>query len=428
MISREKWAEVIKDFFEDSLPPLIERDVDIPVEIPVNRAISIIGPRRSGKTFVMFQLMEKLLKEHKKEQFLYVNFERADLSVLDSGDLMSMLNVFFEIVPDNRNRKVWLFLDEIQNVSGWEKFVRTALDMGIGIFVSGSSSKLLSREIATSLRGRTISHVILPFSFKECLRAENIKAGGLFSTSEKARILNVLRVFLEYGGYPEAVIYKKEREKILLDIKETLIYRDVVERHGIRNVKALKLLINTLINSKEFSLNRFYNYLKSMGIKSSKNALYNYVQYLNDAFFVFSLRKFSYSYRNAEKSIPKIYLIDNGLLKTNGIDDHGRLMENLVFVELFRRNKNVFYYKFPSGEEVDFVVKDGKKIEQLIQVCYSLKDFSTKDRETRSLINASRALDCKKLLVITYDFEGEEKMKGGKIVFIPLWKWLLKAG
>jgi len=429
MIPKEKWSEIIKSFQDSELPELIERDINIPTDVPIRRAVSIIGPRRAGKTYEMFLLIKKLLKVIKKEQILYVNFERADIGIVSYEDLIAMLETSYEIYPANKNKKMWLFLDEIQNVSNWEKFVRTALDENIQVFISGSSSKLLSREIATSMRGRSLSYRVFPFSFKEYLKTKKIGFEKYLSSYEKARILNALRNYMEYGGYPEAILYEKEREKILTELRETVIYRDVIERSKIRNVKAMRLLINALINSKEFSVNKFYNFLKSTGVKIGKNVLYNYLEYLNDVFFVFLLRKFSYSYKNAEQSIPKVYFIDNGLLRVSGIQDKGRLMENLVFVELLRRNLDVSYHQSANGE-VDFVIKGDKKVKQLLQVCYNVEDLYTKERETGVLIKTGKDLGCKNLIVLTWDYEKAEEISwfGTKRVvkFTPLWKWLLE--
>ncbi len=426
MIPKDKWIEIIKDFHENKPLEVIKRDLKIPLDFPIHRAISIIGPRRAGKTYRMFQAIKELIdKKIKKEQIIYINFERADLGLVNSTDLVRMLETYYEIYSFERDRKIWLFLDEIQNVSDWERFVRTTLDKGNNVFISGSSSKLLSKEIATSMRGRNLSYVILPFSFKEYLSAKKIKHEKFLSSGDKSKILNALKTYLEHGGYPETILYDEEREKMLTEIKETVIYRDIIEREKVRNVKALKLLIEALINSKEFSVNKFYNFLKSLGMKVGKNTLYNYTQILNDVFFVFLLKKFSYSYKKEEQSLPKVYFVDNGLLRVSGVTDKGRLMENLVFIELFRRGLDISYYQFVNKEEVDFVVKENKKAKQLIQVCYDVTNFNTKDRETRSLIKASKELKCNNLIVLTWDYENEEKIKGKKIKFIPLWKWLL---
>ena len=275
MISKEKWIEIIKDFHEKRLPELIEREIKIPLEIPLKRSISIVGPRRAGKTYEMFNLIRKLLGKTKRDQIIYVNFERADLGLADEKDLMKLLESYYELYPRNKKKKIWMFLDEIQNVSNWERFVRTALDENINVFLSGSSSKLLSKEIATSMRGRNLTYQIFPFSFREYLKANNFGHEDSFSSSEKSFMLNILNRYLYDGGYPETVIYNKEKEKILTEIKETTIYKDVVERENIRNVKVLKLLIDGLINSKEFSVHKFYNFLKSQGMKVSKNILTN---------------------------------------------------------------------------------------------------------------------------------------------------------
>jgi len=422
MISKEKWAEIIKGFQEKPLPEVFLRDIKIRTELPIQRAVSIIGPRRAGKTYEMFCIIKELEKRYKIEDILYVNFERADLGALSYDSLAVMLDTFNELSPDS---KKWLFLDEIQNVYSWEKFARSCLDQGIKIFLSGSSSKLLSKEIATSMRGRNLTYKILPFSFKEYLRYNNFAVKEYFSSAEKSRLLSLLKEYFYYGGYPEAVIYKEEREKILRDVFDTAIYRDVIERAKVRNIKAMKMLISALISSNEFSVHKFYKFLKTQGIKISKNALYNYMGHLNDAFFIFPLKKFSLSYKKSEHSIPKIYYIDNGLLTINGIDDRGKLMENLVFIELMRKERDIAYYRSVTGEEADFIIKSGKKVKQVIQVCYNLENFMTKEREFKALVKAGKDLKCKNLKAITWDESGEKKFKGKKISVVPLWKFLL---
>ena len=188
----------------------------------------------------------------------------------------------------------------------------------------------------------------------------------------------------------------------------------------------LKNLIKALLSAKEFSINKFYNYLKSQQIKSSKDALYKYLDYLEDAFFVFRLNKFSLSYKKAEQSLPKVYFIDNGILTNNKIDDKGRLLENLVFLELIRRENDVSYFQASQNEEVDFLIKKGKKITQLIQVCYDLGNFMTKDREIKSLVKASEEFKCSNLLILANSHEEELVVDGKKIIIKPVWKWLLE--
>lgn len=430
MVAKEKWAEIIKDFHEKGIPDLVERKIDIPTEIPLKRAISIIGPRRAGKTYTMYQLIKSLLsKKVQINQIVYINLEKADLEGCSSKDLVNMMETFYALYPQNKNKKTWLFLDEIQNVEKWEKFVRTIIDdETVQVFISGSSSKLLSKEIATAMRGRTITYTIFPFSFIEFLNVEKIEIGKYLSTSEKSKVINRLGMYIQNGGYPEVVLYPKEKEKILLEIIETTIYRDMIERHKIRNTKLLKILIKSLISSavREFSIHKFYNFIKSAGIKASKNSLYNYVDGLSDVFFMSLARKFSYSYKEVEQSLPKVYLIDNGLLTVNGINDYGRLMENLVFIELKRRGKDVYYYKSVYDKEVDFVIVEKNKVKELIQVAFSLDDLNVREREIKTLLKASNELKCNNLIIITDNKETTEKIKGKKIKFLPLWKWLLR--
>lgn len=425
MISKEKWAEVIKDFHNRKLPHIIPRVQEIDFERDLRRAISIIGPRRAGKTYEMFFIISKIKEKYGLDKVLYINFERADLEGLVSKDLVAMLETYYEMYPSNKGKRIWLFLDEIQNVSEWERFVRTCLDDGISVFLSGSSSKLLSREIATSMGGRNMAYHIYPFSFKEFLSSKDFKTEKFYSSSNKALLKNFLEEFMKYGGYPETIVYQEDREKIIKDIYDTAIYRDVIERNKIRNTKVMKLLIRALLTAKEFSINKFYNFMKTQGIKTSKNTLYQYAENLNDAFFVFFLRKHDLSYKKSEQSLPKVYFVDNGLLTLNSIDDKGRLLENLVFIELIRRNKDIAYYQNTSGEEVDFVVKEGKKVKELIQVCYDMTNFMTFDRETKILVKAADEFKCNELLLINMEEEKEQIINGKKIKFIPLWKWLL---
>lgn len=425
-MSKDKWVEIIKDFQDKELPSIVPRKMEVNIESDIKRASSIIGPRRCGKTYEMFSLIKEITKKFGKDRILYVNFERADLGALNYNDLTIMLEAFYEIFPKNKKEKIWLFLDEIQNVKEWERFVRTCLDDGIKIFLSGSSSKLLSKEIATSMRGRNLTYELFPFSFEEFLKAKNFDRKKFYSSAEKAQLLNLLEDYFYYGGYPEAVLYREEREKILRDIFDTAIYRDIVDRYKVRNTTAMKLFIKALLSSKEFSINKFYNYLKSQGIKIGKNVLYNYLEYLRDAFFVFSLHKFSLSYKKAEQSLPKIYFTDNGLLTINGIDDKGRLMENMVFIELMRRGFDISYYQTSTKEEVDFVIREGKKVKSLIQVCYDTDNFITLEREIKSILKASMEFKCKNLFIITKDKEKEEKIDGKIIKIVPLWKWLLE--
>lgn len=431
MLKKEDLAQIILDFQKGELPELITRELQVALEIPIKRTISILGPRRSGKTYYLYFLIKKLLKSGiKRERILYLNFENPNLFDLSLKDLPKILEVFYELYPQNKSQKIWLFFDEIQNIKDWEVFVRSILDKEKAqVFISGSSSRLLSREIATSLRGRTLSYLLLPFSFREVLKAKNVPYQKYLSSKEQAQILNVFEEYFSYGGYPENVIYPQERKRIINEIIEVTIHRDLIERYGIRNIKVIKIMFNYLLKAKEFSIHKFYFFLKSLNIKVSKNSLYNYLEYFNDAFIFFPLRRFSYSLKRMEQSAPKIYSVDNGFIESLVGNDKSKKFENLVFLSLLQKglepNKDFFYYSL-NGGEVDFVLKKGTKISRLIQACFEIDDFTTKEREVKSLLKASQQLGCANLLVITSDLAGKQRVKGKNIKFIPLWQWLLE--
>lgn len=431
MISKEVFGQIILDFQKSQIPEMVERDLKIDLEIPLKRARVILGPRRSGKTYYLYSLIKKLLEKGvKKERILYINFEDSKLVGLKLPDLNTLLEVFYEICPENKKRKTWFFLDEIQNVKDWEIFIRNILDKeNISVFLSGSSSKLLSKEIATSMRGRSLSYLLLPFSFREFLLARKINFSRYFSSQEKAELINGFWDYFSFGGYPEVVVYKKEKDKIINEIIEVTIYQDLIERHKIRNTKVVKIMFNALVEAKEFSVHKFFNFLKSQGLRVSKNSLYNYLEFFNEAFVFFPLKRFSKSIKNLEQSLPKIYSVDNALIESVIGDNKAKKFENLVFLSFLQKgfeiNKNIFYYSLNSGE-VDFLVKEKKGL-TLIQACYDISNYQTKERELKSLVKASKILKPRNLLVITVDYEGIETIKGRKIKFVPLWKWLLEV-
>ncbi|KAF5422658.1 MAG: hypothetical protein C5S45_02040 [Candidatus Methanocomedens sp.] len=427
MISKRLWGNIIKDFQKRRYRDIVQRDIHYPLDIPLDRAVVLSGPRRSGKTYLMYLGIKELLaRKENKNSILYVNFEDSRLVGAASQDLNTLLEVFFEIYPD-RNKKTWVFLDEIQVIPDWERFVRTLVDMeNVNVFVTGSSSRLMSKEIATSMRGRSLTYNVYPFSFAEVLKAGKLEYEEYLSSAQMGEIIQKLEDYVRYGGFPETVRYREEWDRILSEIVDVTIFRDIVERYDVKNIKMLKLFLNAIFNSKEFSIHKFYNFLKSQGHKVSKNTLYTYFGYFEDSFIVFPLKRFSYSYKNIESSMSKIYLVDNGLLSLQGIQDYGRLIENIVFIELKRRSKgDLFYYKSTSGREIDFIIKEGKKVSELIQVCYTLDNFVTKEREIKALLQGSEELKCDNLLIITWDYEAVEIVSGKNVRYVSLCKWLL---
>jgi len=407
------------------------RELDI--KLSQNFVHSVIGPRRAGKTYFLYYLILNKLALSEQE-FVFIDFDDPELT----GAKADLLKRAVDIHEEKYGQApAYLFFDEIQNLEGWARTIKSLLETKqYYIFISGSSSKLLSKEIATSLRGKSLSWLILPFSFREYLQAKNFSLTDAYSTSQLNRINNFLNNYLTGGGFPNVIIEEELSDKFFQEYVDLVVFRDVVERHGIENIFVIKFLIKELFSSfaKKFSINKTYRSLKSQNIKVSKKTLYEYSSYLEDAFLVFLLKKYSPSLKKSSLSLSKAYINDNGLASSASVDlskNVGRLIEQIVFLELKRRaasRLNQLYYwestSFPN-EQVDFVVKEKEKVKQLIQVCYKFEQFSTRRREIRSLLKASQDLSCSNLLIITSDQEKEEKAEGKKIKFVPLWKWLL---
>jgi len=418
MIERETWAEVILDY--RSLPfDGVEREID--VKIPSTRmALAIIGPRRVGKTYLMRQIIEKLRSEGiPEENIAYVNLEDPRLVGASLEDLMVLL----EVLREMGGEKLHLFLDEVQAVDGWERFVRYLLDTGNRVFVSGSSSKLLSKEIATQLRGRSIAVRVFPFSFGEFLRARGFTPKRYLSSSKKAELRRLLLEYLEWGGYPEVVLNPHMRIEILKGILDLAIYRDIVERWEVRNLSALRLLLKLLARSSHLTLTKAYSTMKSIGVSIGKGTLADYLEYLGDAFILHRLPPYVKSYKKAELLGFKPYLVDNGLLRITGVKDKGRLLENLVMIELLRRGfepgEDLFYVP-GDGWEVDFLAGD-----ELIQVGYELHAIN-RERELKALLNATKRVDVERLTVVTFAGKERVKLNGRRIDVVPLHEWLLR--
>jgi len=293
-----------------------------------------------------------------------------------------------------------------------------------------SPSKLLSKEIATQLRGRTLSYLLLPFSFREFLTVKGLKKEKYVSKDFSARIKHYLLEYMEFGGFPEVVL-NKEQVKILKDYAELILFRDFIERHQIKNIELGRFLHSFIIQnfSKEVSVNSLFNRIKSMGLKISKNTVYDYLSKLEDTSFFFFLRKYSEKPHLRESYPKKIYLCDTGLTKTKKFsEDMGKLTENIVFLELMRKtNQNplleVFYWKDYQHREVDFIIKEGDKVSQIIQVTWELTPDNEK-REIGALLRASKELRCKNLLMITWDQDEILEKDGMKVRVVELWRWL----
>ncbi len=404
------------------------------LEFPLtkNFIISVIGPRRAGKTYSLYDLIKT--KNLKDEDYLFLNFEDDEIREKNRKEIIKVIFYHKELYGKEPD---FIFLDEIQNLDRWESFVYSLFEKKrYHIFLTGSSSKFLSREIATQLRGRSITSLVLPFSFKEILEIKGEKVSEILSSYGESKIKNILRNYLKEGGFPDVVLTNINRKVYFRDYVNLVIFNDIVERFKIKNIALVKMFVNFVLSSfsKEISIHKIYRTLKSRNIKVSKKTLYRHSDALEDSLFCFFLRKFSFSERESMLSIPKVYINDTGLINysisTKFEEDIGRLMENAVFLGLKRKEyegefSGIFYYKDLLRHEVDFVIKDGLRVKQLIQVCYDI-NYNTKNRELKTLVKAGRELKCKDLLVITWDYESEEVIDGRKIKFIPLWKWLIK--
>ena len=416
---KEIFKKLILDFHKKGLPEFINRDISIPLNS--GKIITLIGPRRSGKTYISFQIMSSIKDI---TDILYMSFENEKFKI-NSTNFQDLIDAYFELYPNKEN--FYLFLDEIQEIDGWEKFVRRIYDTFTkNIFITGSSAKLLSKEIATSLRGRCISYEIYPLSFKEFLKFKNVEI-DLISTKGKANVINSFNKYINIGGFPECFFMNDDlRKRTIKDYMNVMIFRDVIERYSLRNSNAVHAYFKRNVSNfaREYSINKFYNELKSMGVKITKDSLYDFNRYFDESFIILPL--FNYYYNSYKTEIHKLYLIDHSfsVVDTFKISENkGLILENIVFIQLKRLGKEVFYHK--SLIECDFVIKEKEKIVEAIQVCYFLNK-DNKDREIKGLLEAMNKHKLKQGLLLMYDEEDEIIIDKKKIIIKPVWKWLLE--
>ena len=360
-----------------------------------------VGMRRSGKTYFLFQTIRGLLAEKiPLERILYLNFEDDRILPMDHKAMGKLIDSWYTLYPQNHNHECYLFLDEVQNVEGWPLVLRRMLDTkNIKIYVTGSSAKLLSKEIASSLRGRSLSIEIFPYSYLEYLTAHRQEL-PLKPFGQKA--LDYHRSYLlEYfrsGGFPGIQLMpQNEKLEALQSYVETVIFRDIIERYQIGNITLMKYFISFLLKNiaAPFSINKFYNDIKSQGHKAGKDTLYSYLDYLEDAFLIFTVPIFTESLRHMQTTPKKIYAIDNGLILANTFnlsDNLGKLLENQVYLDLRREGKKIFYYHTSDGYEIDFITQDTQGKYEIIQVVWDTSDPKTLEREERALNQAEKEL------------------------------------
>jgi hypothetical protein len=353
--------------------------------------------------------------------FAYLNFD--DERLVSISDYDELLKAIRQIYGET---KVVLF-DEIQNLPKWELFINRLHRRGFNIILTGSNAYLLSRELSTHLTGRYIQFQIFPFSFLEFLRAKEFTMDEVLELKERqGLLLSHLDGYLDKGGYPEIVVKNLDVKNYLTTLFESVLFKDIVKRYGVRYTKKLSDLARYLItnHSNEFS----YTKLKNIVGFRSVHTVENYTKYLTEAFLMFSVDRFSFKLKEQMRSPKKGYAYDTGIIhaiKLKTGKDIGRLMENLVAIELMRRELEFYYYRPVNGKEVDFLIKRGSNVDELIQVCYDINDYETKKRELASLAKAGKAIGCDRLTVLTWDYKAEEKYSGESVNVLPLWRWLI---
>jgi predicted AAA+ superfamily ATPase len=398
-----------------------------------NQVITITGPRRAGKSYLMRQMAKKLTEKGiKKENILLVNFEDPRFTTLDARLMAQIFDVYREFLSPTD--MPYIFLDEVQEVEGWEKWVCMMHELKKAkIVVSGSNAKLLSRELGTLLTGRHLDLTVFPLSFTEFLAFNKMTVmDPLTMAGKEIEIRSLFRQYMEFGSFPEVTLSEQKRE-ILLKYFEDLLVKDLFRRFSVRKPQVMKSLVKYYL-SNAGNLTTFMS--AERFLQASADTIEKFAGYFEDVYLVFFLNRFSFKVKEQEKSPRKVYAIDTGLCNCVGFrfsENVGRLAENIVFLALRKRQAfnpelELYYWKDPQHREVDFVLKDGTKITGLIQVCWNLTDEKTRDRETKSLLIAMDQLSVDRAMIITDDREITEEVKGKKIEYIPLWKWLLANG
>jgi len=425
MIAKSRLKEIIlsnEEFILTQIKRIVKREgIHLPQSL--NKVVVFYGVRRSGKTFILFDLFKKM-----SERSLYIDFEDERLTGFQTEDLERLKEAVLELKPHLIGKEMVFFLDEVQNVKGWEKFCRRAVEReNINVYVSGSSSKMMPFEIHTELRGRSWSIEVFPFSFKEYLRAKNVDVSdkSFVYTAKMALIKNYLIDYINWGGFPEIAFLESEfeKKKLIGEYLSAMFFRDLVERYKITNITLLDCLTDKLFSSfaMKLSLSSFYRQYKDK-FSFSKDSLFKYYKHFLQSMLIFEVRKFTESTYKRMRNPAKIYLIDTGLCKRTTSPDSGRLLENVIFVELKRRGYDIFY--FEEKRECDFIIKNHKGELLPVQVSFELTE-GNREREIKGLIEACRKLGVNRGTIFTFDQETEIIMEGIYIQIRPVWKWLI---
>jgi predicted AAA+ superfamily ATPase len=396
------------------------------------KADAVVGMRRAGKTWLLFQRMRELVEAGTpREDLLYVNFEDERLGDVTATELSLIVDAHYRSNPGARDRHGAFFFDEIQLVAGWERFVRRLVDSGaVHVCVTGSSAKLLSREIATSLRGRSLATEVFPFSFVEALAHAGIEPSVRPAARARSAIEHAFANYLRRGGFPEIQDMDESiRVRVLQDYLDVAILRDIIERHAVTNAVALRRFVRQLMNApaSAFSIHKLHADLKSQGLSLGKDSLYAWLEHLQDAYVFFTVPIHTASERARQTNPRKAYAVDSGLVTAcarRGSADTGQLLETLVFLELRRGaggSENIAYVRTKSGHEVDFVTDEG-----LVQACATIDDAETREREIRALREAMVELGQREATLVSLHEDEELKTHEGSIRIVPMWRWAIE--
>lgn len=391
-------------------------------EFDLNSNYVVIGLRRAGKSTLLYKIVQDLISNGTDwSQIIYINFEDERLSEFSINDFNDILSVQAEM----SNKQGWFFLDEIQNIFGWEKFARRLADSKEHVFITGSNAKMLSSEFESHLGGRYLTKYVTPYNFREYLVAKNIDFSdkSILSTKSSGTIKREMGNYFYYGGFPENTEYNDKREYVS-SIYQKVLLGDIAARNGIRNNTGLRLLMKKIGESvkDEVSYSRLHNTLKTIGVSISKDVVIDYIGYAQQSFLIFSIRNYFSKFVDKETT-PKYYFSDNGLLNLFLNKEDSKLLENLVAINLWNKHKDNMYYLKGKNIDADFFVE---KTGQVIQVAYSVDNVSD-DREIKTLVEAAKNVKgAKSFIIITYEEENVITVDGIKIDIIPIWKWLIK--
>lgn len=434
---KDKLRLVVEDYWRKDLPKTQEREACLNIE---NDLINdIIGPRRAGKTYLMYSIIGQILNSGiKKDATLYINFENRRLLPLTPDYFNDIIEIIHAKRLFQKHDKIYVFLDEVQRVDEWEKYVRSIYDEFKGqikIFISGSTSKLTSSELGHLLTGRHLTTTVIPLSFREFLAFKEFDIQNTYLIEQDIAVIKEhLKEYLEFGGFPEVTLLDSNKEELLQTLFTDIISRDIFPKTKRRSEIVDDLAYFLCSNSgKLASFSKLTRMLKSIGVNVSVPTMEKYFTIMKESFLFFDLKIYSYKVKSQMQHPRKIYCIDTGFTNFAGFkfsEDKGRIIENLVAIELRRLKSHspvidIFYWKDSQNREVDFVIRKGLNVQQLIQVTYASDKEEIKMREINGLLKAGKEFGCDDLLMITWEYEAEDVVDNKKIVYIPLWKWLL---